>query len=166
GTQVYSGMTHYGQECAIGKAIWHQITTVVILCENMRQRNQSLEDVKFRTALENMRYKAYRPKLPDKIFRNVSIITAWNSQKDRINELGSAQFAKESDQQLVDFYSIDKWVIYDDITEPKRKRRKRNNIAYNASIMTLSDQEKLWKLPHHATQHVPGKLSLCIGMPV
>jgi hypothetical protein len=184
GTQVYSGMTHYGQECAIGKAIWHQITTVVILRENMRQRNQSLEDVKFRTALENMRYKACtpddinflrtcvtgpgkdRPKLPDKNFRNVSIITAWNSQKDRINELGSARFAKESDQQLVDFYSIDKWVIYDDITEPKRKRRKRNNIAYNASIMTLSDQEKLWKLPHHATQHVPGKLSLCIGMPV
>jgi hypothetical protein len=30
-----------------------------------------------------------RPKLAKKDFWNVSIITAWNSQKDRINELGS-----------------------------------------------------------------------------
>jgi hypothetical protein len=28
------------------------------------------------------------------------------------------------------------------------------------------DQCKLWNLPHHATQHFPGKLLLCIGMPV
>jgi hypothetical protein len=31
-----------------------------------------------------------QPKLADKTFRNVSIITALNAQKDRINELGSA----------------------------------------------------------------------------
>jgi hypothetical protein len=31
-----------------------------------------------------------KPKLAEKDFQNVSIITAWNSQKDRINELGSA----------------------------------------------------------------------------
>jgi hypothetical protein len=107
GTQIYSGLSHYGQESAIGKALWHQVTTVVILRENMRQKLQSPEDAKFRKALENMRYKACtqediaflhtritgpgtsRPKLAEKDFRNVSIITAWNSQKDRINELGS-----------------------------------------------------------------------------
>jgi len=46
------------QESAIGKALWHQVTTVVILRENMRQKSQSPEDAKFRKALENMRYKA------------------------------------------------------------------------------------------------------------
>ena len=36
----------------------------------------------------------------------------------------------------------------------------------NSTNITHADQEKLWELPHHATQHFPGKLSLCIGMPV
>src|ERR1700676_5578950 len=58
GTQIYSGLSHYGQESAIGKALWHQVTTVVILRENMRQKLQTPEDVKFHKALENMRYKA------------------------------------------------------------------------------------------------------------
>jgi hypothetical protein len=31
GTHIYSGLSHYGQESAIGKALWHQVTTVVIL---------------------------------------------------------------------------------------------------------------------------------------
>ena len=38
GTQTYSGLTHYGQESAIGKALWYQVTTVVIFRENMRQK--------------------------------------------------------------------------------------------------------------------------------
>jgi len=49
------------QEAAIGKALWHQVTTVVILCQNMRQQTQSLEDAKFRQALANMHYKACTP---------------------------------------------------------------------------------------------------------
>ena len=135
GTQIYSGLSYYGQESAIGKALWHQVTTVVLLRENMRQKLQSLEDAKFCKALEHMQYKACtqediaflhtctagpgtsKVKLAEKVFRNVSITTAWNSQKDRINELGSAQFAKETTQCLVDFYSIDKWVVYEDIPE-------------------------------------------------
>ena len=58
GTHVQSSMLNRAQEETIGKALWHQITTVVILKENMRQRSQSLNDQKLRTALENMRYKA------------------------------------------------------------------------------------------------------------
>ena len=91
------------QEEAIGKALWHQIMTVVILHENMRQKHQSLEDAQFQTALENMRFKACTPKdiiflhtlvssrLPsrcsvcDEDFRNVSIITGTNLHKDEIN---------------------------------------------------------------------------------
>jgi len=48
GTQLMSRMTVQGQEAAIGKALWHQVTT--------RQKTQSVEDAKLRTALENMRY--------------------------------------------------------------------------------------------------------------
>ena len=36
----------------------------------------------------------------------------------------------------------------------------------SSTNITQADQENLWQLPHHATQHFPGKLSLCIGMPV
>ena len=46
------------QEESIGKALWHQVTTVVILCQNMCQQKQSEDDNKFHTALENMRYKS------------------------------------------------------------------------------------------------------------
>jgi hypothetical protein len=186
GTQTYSGLTHYGQESAIGKALWRRVTTVVILRENIRQKLQTVEDANFHKALENMRYKACtqediaflhthttgpgidKPKLAEKDFRNVSIITAWNSQKDRINELGSARFAKETDQHLINFYSIDKWVIYEDISEnvTGRKRRKRVKATGSSTSITKADQEKLWELPHHATQHFPGKLSLCISLPV
>jgi hypothetical protein len=61
GTQLMSRMTVQGQEAAIGKALWHQVTTVVILRKNMRQRTQTAEDAKLRTALENMRYAACTP---------------------------------------------------------------------------------------------------------
>ena len=127
GTQVHSGQTMQGQESAIGKALWHQVTTVVILRQNMRQAEQTVEDAKLRTALENMRYKSCtpddivflrtriagigpnNPKLAQKWFRNVSVITAQNAQRDRINELGCKQFAAENGQTLTSFYSIDRW---------------------------------------------------------
>ena len=127
GNQVHSGQTMQGQESAIGKALWHQVTTVVILRQNMRQAEQTVEDAKLRTALENMRYKSCtpddivflrtriagigpnNPKLAQKWFRNVSVITAQNAQRDRINELGCKQFAAENGQTLTSFYSIDRW---------------------------------------------------------
>ena len=39
---------------AIGKAVWHQVTTVVILQKNMHQHTQTQQDGMLRTALENM----------------------------------------------------------------------------------------------------------------
>jgi hypothetical protein len=36
GTTVNAGQSVEHQEAAIGKALWHQITTVVILRQNMR----------------------------------------------------------------------------------------------------------------------------------
>ena len=54
GTQMHSGQSIEHQESAIGKALWHQVTTVVILRQNMRQKTQTVEDTQLRTALENM----------------------------------------------------------------------------------------------------------------
>lgn len=59
------------------------------------------------------------PKLAQKRFRNVSIITARNTQKDRINQLGCERFAAENNLTLTSFYSIDRWR---DPDEAKKKR--------------------------------------------
>jgi hypothetical protein len=77
------------QEEAIGKALWHQMTTVVILRENMWQKHQSTKDAQFRTALENMRFKACTPE--DIIFLCTLMsskvllgrLTLWNSVRNR-----------------------------------------------------------------------------------
>jgi len=54
GTQVHAGLTAAQQESALGKALWHQVTSVVILRENMRQTTQTPEDEALHTALGNM----------------------------------------------------------------------------------------------------------------
>ena len=53
---VGNGSSHQDQEAAIGKALWHQVTTVVILQQNMRQQGQSQRDNQLRQVLTNMRY--------------------------------------------------------------------------------------------------------------
>jgi PIF1-like helicase len=174
------------QKAAIGKALWHQVTTVVILRQNMRQKMQTVEDAKFRKALMNMRYKACTPAdiaflrsrvssgLPgrshvnEKQFRNVSIITTLNSQKDEINRLGSVRFAAETKQPLVDFYSIDT-VPMDDSEENGDKRNifRGQRRAVKNGIIPDEIQEVLWEQPPCAnTKLIPGKLSLCIGLPI
>ena len=113
------------QEEAIGKAIWHQITTVVILRQNIRQSRQSAEDAMMWTTLKNLRYKACTPadvnfwrtkilsespgrsSICNKDFRDISIITGTNLQKDEIDRFGVICFAQETSQDLVDFYSED-----------------------------------------------------------
>ena len=109
---IHRTHSHLEQKASIGKALWHQFTTVVILKENMRQKSQTPEDAKLRTALENLRYKACtaddiqliqsrvagrgegKPKLNQARFRN----TSWNTYRDKINELGCQKFAEESNQ--------------------------------------------------------------------
>lgn len=93
------------QENTIGKLIWHQFTTVVMLKENMRQKETaSLDEEGFRRVLVNLRYNActaadkallwsqipaLNPTLSidDDDFRSVSIITAENRDKDEFNEV-------------------------------------------------------------------------------
>ena len=174
------------QETAIGKALWHQVTTVVILCQNMRQRTQSADDAKFREALSNMRYKACTPadiaflrtlvssEIPgrssvnEKRFRNISIITNLNSQKDEINCLGSQRFATETGQNLTHFYSID--TVPSNKSEEDQQKKKfiacqKRSIKYNSIPEKI--QQALWEQPTCAnTKLIPGKLSICLGMPV
>jgi hypothetical protein len=186
GTQLHSSQTVGNQEASIGKALWHQVTTVVILRENMRQKENSPEDAKLRTALENMRYKACTPqdiaflrsqiagrgpndpKLAQKRFRNISVITAFNAQKDKINELGCERFAAENNQNLTTFFSIDRWKNPTQHQKTNRHPSKKLlNPVCNGNLLSPSLQKILWEQPHSSSdKHIPGKLSLCIGMPV
>ena len=167
------------QEEAVGKALWHQITTVVILRENMRQKKQSVEDAKLRVALENMRYKACksediaflrtrisskipgRPSICQDQFRNVSIITGTNLHKDEINRLGAIRFAQETGQTLTDFFSDDSSRSQGDSEQSRGIRVKQ--------VREITDEmkEALWSQPPSSTdKHIAGKLSICIGLPV
>lgn len=174
------------QESAIGKAMWHQVTTVVILRENMRQRSQTPEDAKLRIALENLRYKSCttediglinsrvagkgpgKPKLGLAHFRNVFIITAWNSHRDKINELGCIRFAKEMSQKLHVFYSVDTWApLQSEGGRAKRKTRTQEADPNRESdIIQPHLQERFWNLIPKCSENHAGKLYLCVGMPV
>ena len=172
------------QEASIGKALWHQITTVVVLRQNMRQRIQSRDDAKLQQALSNLRYKSCtsadiaflrtlvtsnipgRPCITDDRFRDISIITAWNAHKDAINTLGSKRFATEKGVKLTDFFSDDKMEKTGAQLYEKRKERK---IATNHRISFIPDdlQQVVWNAPHSTvSDFIPGKLSLCLDMPV
>jgi hypothetical protein len=83
-------------------------------------------------ALDNIRYKVYISynieflrfrvaemgpndlKLMQQRFRNVSVITARNAQRDRLNELGTEPFVVENGQTLTTFYSINRLKDVDD----------------------------------------------------
>ncbi|KAF8882796.1 hypothetical protein BD779DRAFT_1381589, partial [Infundibulicybe gibba] len=173
------------QEAAMGKALWHQVTTVVILRQNMRQATQSLDDSSLREALSNMCFKACTPadltflrtkvssdapgrsSITAKEFRNVSIITAMNIHKDAINSLGCQRFARESRQELVHFYSEDSISSQDE--QGNRKTNFGSKGDLNVRTIPQAVQDILWAQPHSANSighNIPAKLSLCIGMPV
>ena len=167
------------QESTIGKILWHQMTTVVILTQNMRQTEMSEDDKNFRTALSNMRYasctrddlefletlRVDSDKLrSDPNFKNESIITSLNTQKDQINESCSIRFAQETGQQLTHFYSIDKLGNVG-LERKKRGSRASKKISANVDIPD-NIQKSLWESSPHSSEHLPGKLSLCLGMPI
>ena len=176
--EMNSKQSEYEQLSILGLIYWHQFTTVVILRKNMRQKYQSPEDTKLRTCLENMRYasctkedldflytrvagrEATQPHLTDPKFRNVPIITAWNVQKDRINDVGALRFANDTGQTLSHFYSIDSIATVPD----KRKRGLKPGPPLQAIKSEM--RHALWNAGPATSQHFAGKLSLCIGMPV
>ena len=173
------------QEAAIGKALWHQITTVVILRENMRQKTQTPDDERLREALSNMRYKACTPddiaflrsrvsseiegrsSVNEKKFRNVSVITTLNLPKDVINDLGSQRFAAETGQELICFYSEDTVSSSDNQEKKSIKRSNKRKKKVQIPLLSPALQQIIWDLlPSSNTKNIPGKLSLCRGLPV
>jgi len=186
-TVLHKTHSHKDQKWSIGKSLWHQVTVVVILRQNMRQKSQTPEDAKFRTALENMHYKSCtdediallrsrisgtsesKPKLSVPQFRHVSIITALNAHRDKINEFGSKKFASDMGTSLISFYSKDKWHSGDgsvDASGNKKSKATLMDPLRSNDNIAMGLQEKLWELPHGTTEHHPGRLSLCLGMPV
>ncbi|KAJ7259003.1 hypothetical protein C8J57DRAFT_1073440 [Mycena rebaudengoi] len=145
----------------------------------MRQVTQTKEDAQLRTALENMRYGACTPDdisflrsrvagsgpnapvVSNRLFRNVSIITAWNVQKDIFNEMGANRFARDTNQVLTHFYSVDK-------ISKQAVNRGRWKGCEQSSLKSISDRIRaaLWDATPTTSDHVPGRLGLCIGMPV
>ncbi|KAJ7083509.1 hypothetical protein C8R43DRAFT_909494 [Mycena crocata] len=105
------------------------------------------------------------PNFKDPRFRNISVITGLNSQKDKINLLGCHKFAEETGQELVHFYSDDVLCAGSDDRRPKStKKRKAVKVTHQ---IPKGVQEQLWEAwPCSTSEHVPGKLSLCIGLPV
>jgi hypothetical protein len=166
GTQVDSALKPQYQEAAIGKALWHQVTTVVILRENMHQNTQTQEDACFCTALVNMRYGACtpadirflrtriagrhsdQPKVASKNFRNIAIICGVHSQKDRINQLGCKHFAQDTNQALTNFYSIDKWGKERDPATKKKwgKSKAAPKSRHQSDQIEFDEQLEIWKL--------------------
>ncbi|KAF9540239.1 hypothetical protein CPC08DRAFT_650979 [Agrocybe pediades] len=149
----------------------------------MRQRSQTKADAKLRAALENMRYAACtpediaflkslivtrgesRPSISHPDFRNVSIITAWNVQKDRVNEIGCQRFANDTGQVLQHFYSVDR--TDEEMKESSGKRRRgRKPRKQGPARLDEHYRTTLWNSAPCTSEHVAGKLSLCIGMPV
>lgn len=107
-----------------------------------------------------------RPQLTDARFRNVSIITAYNSQKDKINKMGTVCFSTNNRVQLHDFYSIDLLNVKKVISSRKKKgkgsRPRRKMHELDAMV-----QNQLWNAPPSSTSdHVAGKLMLCKGLPI
>ncbi|KAJ7155807.1 hypothetical protein C8R46DRAFT_847633, partial [Mycena filopes] len=178
--QVSDALDQRSQNAVLGRILWHQFNTVVLLRQNMRQQEQSKADDHLRTALENMRYGACtpediaflesriagfrpeNPKLNRKEIRNVSIITARNSQKDALNRMGAERFARDTNQTLVDFCSIDR-ISSRGVDKGKWKGCLQSEIKR----ISLSLQKKLWDAPPSTTnEFIPGKLSICMGMPI
>jgi hypothetical protein len=90
-----------------------------------------------------------QPKLSGKDFRNVSIITALNAQKDRINELGSVRFAAETGQALTHFFSIDKFGTPPDAAEkqPRGKKSKASSKHVSKEISPALQKNHLESTP-------------------
>jgi hypothetical protein len=176
GVSLKAGMTAGDQMNTIGKSLWHQLTTVVILRKNMRQKGQTFADMKLRTALENMRYAACTkqdivflrtlcisdpesdPRFKIDKFRNVSIITRRNASRDKINTMGAVRFANDTNQSLNEFYSED--------NASKKVRRTSSYQVANSFKFSEQRQRLLWSLPPDATSQHPSCLTLCTGMPV
>ncbi|KAI0351715.1 hypothetical protein OH77DRAFT_1370473, partial [Trametes cingulata] len=182
-----STLSPKAQMTVMGQALWHQFTTVVVLRQNMRQAGLCKDDQLYRRALENARMKdcdaddiallrsrivglsPTSPLLRPPGLEPVSIITAWNSHRDAINEVGSENFAQSRGLQLVEFVSLDSWAADKDERSTRATQRTHDstfNPVRTSDRIGTDMQKVLWSLPPCSTANHAGVLRLCIGMPV
>ena len=129
----------------------------------MRYSACTEDDIRFlRTRIAGRRRE--QPHVAQRQFRDVAIICGRNSERDIINQLGSERFATDRNRPLVHFYSIDKWGKESKTHKGKRKIQFSN--LHETDEIDAVSQNELWKLPPGSTEHFPGKLSLCVGMPI
>ncbi|KAJ8507304.1 hypothetical protein ONZ45_g10312 [Pleurotus djamor] len=177
----FASKSNRTQVATLGLVLWHMVTTVVILRQNMRQTSQTEKDAKYRTMLENLRYARCTPRdlallrslistsctggrsIADSAFRNSSIITGNNSNKEAFNDLGNQRFAGEHGHDLQTFYCEDLVALEDDETKKTRSRRKQRKKIRLSKVL----QEALWEQPvSSVSRKIPAKLTICRGMPV
>lgn len=173
--------TQHVQDNMFGKALWLQVNTVVMLVQNMRQRSQSEEDGRLRTALENLRYQACtkddidffascevdmdddRRTLVSRMQRTTSIITCANVERDAINKRGAICFAEETGQTLQWFYAHDSPV---DAQIPGHAKYRAASASVRAGPIGPLESRYLHKVAPNLTKNSPGAISLCKGIPV
>ncbi|KAL1711988.1 hypothetical protein EV715DRAFT_214510 [Schizophyllum commune] len=150
----------------------------------MRMRKATPDDRAMAKALSNMRYASCTPEdldflqsrivgssptaptLSDPLFRNASIITARNAEKDAFNELGARRFAADTGQELVSFYSSDSRAAEDTVRSKSKKKQRRKKVATASSGISDDVQKLIWASLPCFTGNVAGRLDLCKGMPV
>ncbi|OBZ71253.1 hypothetical protein A0H81_08557 [Grifola frondosa] len=142
-----SAQTQSVQRMAIGKAIWHMFTTVVILRQNMRQTGCTEADEAFRIALSNLRYKScttadftgrFRSRIGTVVvFITFILLTLGVTKRDKI-----------------------RFVV------PKKIFAFSVDPARTTNVVASEAQDVLWSLAPAVTEHHAGVLALCIGMPV
>ena len=177
-------LTEYEQKKIIGKAIWHQVTTAVILRKNIRQNTMSEDNVRFRDCLIRMRYGKCNqqdlkwlnsrvarkgdqgPDLSKSEWKYAAVINGHNSQRDKLNEMGALRFATEIQQPLYKFYSYDTWGSESDPADPSENKGRKKAKASPQQKISAEVQEEIWKLSPKYTDNIPSVLVLCIGMPV
>ncbi|KAJ3570418.1 hypothetical protein NP233_g4408 [Leucocoprinus birnbaumii] len=180
---VVGRMTSRAQENMLGKFFWQQVTTVVILKENMRQRVQSVNDEKLQLTLGNMRYGRcttenltfLRSRIAHRLsqsthllqhgFRNTSVITRFNKCKDHFNKRGTDRFAQDTQQEVDWMYSDDKISGQSNTTLLTNKTR-HGRLVVKPRNININVQEYLWNTMPSNMDHIPGKIGLCVGLPV
>ncbi|EIW58457.1 uncharacterized protein TRAVEDRAFT_124747 [Trametes versicolor FP-101664 SS1] len=156
----------------------------------MRQRGMSDADKMFRRALNNLRVKActsedlalFRTRVVG-VFSSAaqpagldlerlhyaSVITARNSHRDAINEVGSMVFAARSGQSLMEFRSVDSWAI-ERATQSVRSQQRETGMSLDpvrsSNTIHREIQQVLWDISPCMTEHHAGTLKLAKGMPV
>lgn len=152
----------------------------------MRQADSTPEDNALRTCLENMRFKACTQQdiaflrtlipstnptltLTDPKWRDVSVITSWNTHKDQINDMHARRFAHENKVPLSYFYSVDKQGRQTTVVRNTKSKKQVPVAAVPPPPkikLTREVQDALWGSQPHTSEHIAGCLPLCLGMPV